>query len=443
MRLALLRRVGPGDLRPTTGDLALLAVADLVLNLVISSLLVGSGGTFAFSALNSFYFHLAPMLLLGFLAGRCLSRPKLVTAIPVALIALSLPIELFHGVLEGMTQLPRMGRLADYLEAPHFYRFFWWWTTAGALFLARLAPAPKPRRAAVILLFLALLATPLWFFPRGDLWVSAAGESESGGLQLTEEVLSAQAHLLDKQVAGLRTGETGVPNLYFVGFAGDATQDVFTRELDAVARLFAERFDASGRTIILANNPQTAATLPFASATNLGQALGQIGRVMNRDEDVLFLYLTSHGSPDHVLTVENPPLELDGLTPEMVRRMLQKSGITWKVIVVSACYAGGFIEPLKDDHTLIITAADTTHESFGCTYGERFTWFGRAYFDEALRRTRSFPAAFAQARETIRQWEKREGETPSNPQIWMGEAVERQLARLENRLAAVVKAPHR
>jgi len=436
VRLALLRRVTIDELRVAPGDLALLAAADLVLNLLLSFSLVGSGGTFAFPTLPAFFFHLPLMLLIGLLAGRCLSRPALTTAIPVALIALSIPLELCHGALEGMTRLPRLGWLADYLDAPHYYRFFWWWTAAAAIFLVRLAPAARLRRGAVLLSFLALLVTPLWFFPRGDLWVSAAGNSESGELHLTDEVLSAQGRLLDEQLAGLLPGQKGVDNLYFVGFAGDASQDVFTRELTAVTRLLAERFGTAGRTVTLANNPRTATTLPFATAANLGLALDQVGRAMNRDEDVLFLFLTSHGSPEQVLAVDNPPLELDGLTPEMVRRMLKRSGITWKVIVVSACYAGGFIDPLKDDHTLIVTAADASHESFGCSYGEGFTWFGRAYFDEALRHSRSFTAAFAKARETIRQWEEQQGETPSNPQIWIGKAMEQKLGRLESRLAA-------
>jgi hypothetical protein len=106
------------------------------------------------------------------------------------------------------------------------------------------------------------------------------------------------------------------------------------------------------------------------------------------------------------------------------------------VLVVSACYSGGFVEPLKDDHTLIITAADATHESFGCSSGEKFTWFGKAYFNEALRGSYSFTTAFASARETIRKWEAEQGETPSNPQIWFGKKMEQKLVQLEKRLAA-------
>ena len=277
----------------------------------------------------------------------------------------------------------------------------------------------------------------LWFFPRADLWVSLAESGgESGELQLTEQVLSAQARLLDGQLAGLLPGVKGEPHYYFVGFAGDATQDVFLKELLAAERLFVRRFGTARRSIILANNPQTAVTLPFASATNLYRTLSRLGQVMNPDSDVLVLFLTSHGSRDHELSVNNQPLQLDQLTPEMLRSMLKKSGISWKVVIVSACFAGGFIDPLKDERSLIITAADATSESFGCGYGENFTWFGEALLDKALRNTFSFTKAFEMTRETIRQWEDEQGETPSNPQLFVGKEIGKKLSVLERGLAA-------
>ena len=431
VRMGFLRRVSPDDLRAGPGDLAILAVADLVCNLVVSFVLVGRRGEFASPALPGFFFHLPLMLLVGTVAGNRLRRPGLATLVPVALVALSLPLELCHGVLEGAAQLPRLGWLADHLDSAGYYRFFWWWTAAAALFMVRLVPAAPRRRASVLLFFFLLLAVPLRVFPRGDLWLNGAGNSEGGELHLTGEVLATQARLLDERLAGLRPGLKGVIDLYFVGFAGDATQDVFAREVASIGRLFDERFGTAGRSVILANNPRTAKSLPFANPANLERSLAQVGRVMNRDEDVLFLYLTSHGSKEHLLGVENPPLEPEDFSPARLKRMLDKAGIRWRVIAVSACFAGGFIDPLKDDHTLIMTAADAGHESFGCSYGEEFTWFGRAYFDEALRSTRSFTDAFGKARDTIGQWEKRDGETPSNPQIWVGPAMARQLERLE------------
>jgi hypothetical protein len=279
-----------------------------------------------------------------------------------------------------------------------------------------------------------LVLTPLWYFPRPDLWAALSEHGESGELHVTEEVLAAQAHLMDQELGNIARGKRGESDLYFVGFAGDGSQDVFLKELRATDRLLDTRFDASGRSLIMANNPQTATTLPFATVDNLERALVRVGQLMNRDEDVLFVYLTSHGSKEHELAVNAPPLELKGLTPERLRGMLKRSGAKWKVIVVSACFSGGFIEPLKDDSTLIITAADAEHESFGCGYGENFTWFGEAFVNQALRQTYSFVEAFENAREIIRKWEEEEGETPSNPQIWVGREILPKLKEIDKRL---------
>jgi hypothetical protein len=435
LRLALLFRVEPDEFSATPGNLALLVLCDPLFNLAVSFMLVGRGGSFSYAAVPGFFFHLPLLLLCGYLAGRMLNRPALVTELPVALVALSIPLELVHGVLERLARLRALEWLDKYLEAPHYYRFFWWWVAAALIFQLRQKSAPLGRRLTFLLLFVALVA-PLWYYSRADLWVSAAESGgESGELHLTERVLSAQARLLDGQLAGILPGEAGKAHLYFVGFAGESTQDVFLKEVMAAEKLFDRRFGTLGRSIVLVNNPQTALTLPFASATNLHRTLSRLGQVMNRDQDVLVLFLTSHGSRDHELAVNNAPLELDQVTPEMVRSMLNKSGIKWRVVVVSACFAGGFIDPLKDERSLIITAADANSESFGCGFGEKFTWFGEAFLDKALRDTFSFTEAFEKARETIRQWEDEQGESPSNPQIWVGSEIAKQLPLVERELA--------
>ena len=425
------------DLEPsgsTASRLAWLSFADLVLNLVVSFLLVGADGNFSYPAVTSFFFHLPLFLLFGLFAGRLLSRPSLVPGIASALVALSIPIELVHALFEGAAQLRSFEWVGDYLTAPHYYRFFWWWSAAALLFLFRLDTGTRWRRMRLPLVFALLVLPPLWYYPRGDLWVSPAAASESGEFRLTEEVLSAQEMLLDRDLAALKPGRPFVTDLYFVGFAGDASQDVFLKELSFARRLFDERFGSSGRSVLLANNPKSGTTLPFATSANLGRALARVGEVMNRDEDILFLYISSHGSKEHELEVNNPPLELKSLTPEGLRRLLDKSGVKWKVVVVSACFSGGFVAPLQDDGSLVITASDATHESFGCGFGEEFTWFGQAFLGEALTESLSFTAAFEKARETIGKWEEERGETPSNPQIRAGKGIWPKLEKLEEEL---------
>ena len=109
--------------------------------------------------------------------------------------------------------------------------------------------------------------------------------------------------------------------------------------------------------------------------------------------------------------------------------------IRWRVIIVSACYAGGFIEPLRGPTTLVMTAADATHTSFGCGAASDFTYFAKALFDEQLRTTRSFERAFAAALPVIREREREQGQEFSNPQIALGEQMRAKLAEIERRLA--------
>jgi hypothetical protein len=65
-----------------------------------------------------------------------------------------------------------------------------------------------------------------------------------------------------------------------------------------------------------------------------------------------------------------------------------------KVIVISACYSGGFIPALKDERTLIMTASRADRVSFGCSEEADFTYFGDALFAQALNQTDDLQQAF-------------------------------------------------
>jgi Peptidase C13 family len=59
-----------------------------------------------------------------------------------------------------------------------------------------------------------------------------------------------------------------------------------------------------------------------------------------------------------------------------------------RVVIVSACYSGVFVGPLANDNTLVITAAYFDHSSFGCQDKVKWTYFGDAFFNRALRHHR-------------------------------------------------------
>lgn len=248
-----------------------------------------------------------------------------------------------------------------------------------------------------------------------------------------EKIYYKQFRLIGQAARALANQRPGIPDLYFIGFAGDASQDVFLREMRSVRTLFDERFDTRNRSIMLINNAATVETIPLANTHNLLAALDQVATRMDREEDVLFLFLTTHGTPG-ILAVNFDPLQLNDLTALDLRSLLDRAEIKWRVIVVSACYSGSFIDTLKDENTLIVTAARKDRVSFGCSHENDFTYFGRAYFDKALRTTYSFIDAFDAARKTVNTWEVEEELTPSMPQIFIGEDIRPKLAEIEQRL---------
>lgn len=114
------------------------------------------------------------------------------------------------------------------------------------------------------------------------------------------------------------------------------------------------------------------------------------------------------------------------MNPQVLRQILDESRIKWRVVVVSACYSGGFIEPLRDDNTIVITAAAPDRTSFGCSDENDWTYFGKAFFDESLRHENDLSVAFEQARRAIaRREEEEQVEVESEPMIAIGPAMEK------------------
>ncbi len=166
--------------------------------------------------------------------------------------------------------------------------------------------------------------------------------------------------------------------------------------------------------------------------------LDALAATMDRDEDVVVLYMTSHGARDHQLAAAHPPLQVDPMTPELLRHMLDDAGIRHRVIAISACYSGGWLDALTTPSTLIMTAADATHTSYGCGTRSELTFFGRAVFHEQLRSTYSFTEAFTKAVPIIAQREIQAGKDDgfSNPQMRVGAEIDPVLNALARRLAA-------
>lgn len=244
-----------------------------------------------------------------------------------------------------------------------------------------------------------------------------------------EQVLYDQPRLLESTLARLAPRAPGKVNLYAIAFAGDGSENVFRNEAEYFRNLFEQRFGAKGHVVVLENNPATLESQPLATWTNLEDTLDAMAGKMDPAQDILLLYFTTHGSGDHTLLVDMGPLPLDQIGAADLPGILAGHPFRYKVVIVNACYSGGFIPPLRGDGTLVITSARADRSSFGCGEQSTLTWFGHAFLVDALNKTADFQRAFDLARREIAGWEIRDGFEASEPQIAFGKAIHAQLAR--------------
>jgi hypothetical protein len=235
-----------------------------------------------------------------------------------------------------------------------------------------------------------------------------------------EVSLLEQGQRLTQELENVRPS-TPAAELYGLSLAGDGEQRVFQREADYVAKLMVNRFSA--RSVIrLANQRDLKSVTPFATRENLHRSIETLAE-QSGPEDLIFVYLTSHGSSDHKLSLNEPGLQLAGLPATELAALLEPLKNRDKIVVISACYSGGFLPALQDDRTLVMTASRADRTSFGCTDEADFTYFGKALFAEAFQATDDPERAFELARRHVAEREASQGFEASEPQLWAPEGV--------------------
>jgi hypothetical protein len=210
-------------------------------------------------------------------------------------------------------------------------------------------------------------------------------------------------------------GDAHKVNVVSFGLFGD--QGEFRNEATGAAQVVAERF---GHGQI--NGQYNSKKGGGATIGGLATALQAAANGMDAENDVLFLILTSHGSPDGLAVKAGRLTQL--LTPLKLADMLALTGVRHKAVVISACYSGVFIPHLANPNVLVITAADADHSSFGCQDKAKWTYFGDAFFNVALRQAKSLKDAFIVARALVQKHELREHFEPSNPLMAGGANVQ-------------------
>jgi hypothetical protein len=245
----------------------------------------------------------------------------------------------------------------------------------------------------------------------------------------------SQAALLQAAIARLPPQKPGTTDIYALGVAGWSDLDVFAKEIDGAFIALAQILPIQDRTLRLVNHHETGETFPLASRRNFAAAVHAIGQLIDKDEDVLLLVMSSHGTAGG-FSLQLPGGSSQVLTPHEVKGVLDGEGIKNRVVIVSACFSGTFVQPLANDNTIVLTAADANSTSFGCAAGRDWTYFGDALFRQGLQPGTNLKRAFDHARILIQGWEMMDRLPPSNPQGHFGPAL---VERLDPVLASVAR----
>ncbi|WP_223449081.1 MULTISPECIES: C13 family peptidase [Pseudomonas] len=254
-------------------------------------------------------------------------------------------------------------------------------------------------------------------------WINGQRVRDAEGKLLPDTLelgLLAQGRLLDAALANVPPSTSAV-ELYSLTLGGDGKQSVFLRESDYVANMLTTRFGTLGQ-IRLVNHRDHLADRPMATRENLRRAALTLAE-RSGPEDLIFIYLTSHGTSEHELVLDQPRMELADLPADELAAVLAPLKNRDKIIVISSCYSGGFIPALKDERTLIMTASRADRVSFGCSEEANFTYFGDALFAQALNQTDDLEQAFKLTKATVAERELADGFEASEPQIWAPKTV--------------------
>ena len=197
--------------------------------------------------------------------------------------------------------------------------------------------------------------------------------------------------------------------------AGDDAEPVF----DNATREMSKRLAAAG--VSASNIHRLSANAADVEPAQAKVLLRRIAELPARMGDRCLVFLTSHGERGAGLWLarSNTALSPD----ELARALSRGCAAVPTVVVVSACYSGGFVVgKMAKPNRIILTAARRDRPSFGCQVHRTYNFFDECLLG-VLPNSVTWRAAFDGAKGCVRQMERALGARPSEPQAYFGPAV--------------------
>jgi hypothetical protein len=412
---------------PSDWAVAGFTVGSLVLWLVLDRLRYGKDAEFVPYDAPGFAWYMLPFLLAAWLASR-ITRPRVEFRNILFLLVVAAPVLTGCSFLLGHNVPGKLFTAAT--VALVVYAIAYLEVGLGALAGRRQHPAAT----AIIAIALVFVALNSALFDSPTLWTEPEPDTADAEKQAekAEDLLISQGPRIEAEVGRVTAAAPDRAGVFFVGFAGVGRQRVFADEIKLAAQRISDRYDSAQRLVFLLNDRRDLETHPLATVEGLKLALQDVAARMDVEKDVLFLSLSSHGSDDPSLSVSNTGVSLRDLYGSDLADALRGSGIKWKIIVISACHAGAFIDSLRDDNSVIFAAAAGDRTSFGCSDDRELTYFGAAFYRDALPRSATLQEAFSRAQADIASREEREHIRASNPQAFIGPAMRKKLDEIDS-----------
>lgn len=160
---------------------------------------------------------------------------------------------------------------------------------------------------------------------------------------------------------------------------------------------------------------------PYATRENIDQVLKKMGDLAGPQDKVILL-MSTHGSAD-VLSINFG----NQYYPHVNAKSLGESltGLRGKptLVVLSACFSGSFLEPLRDANRVVLTAAAKNRSSFGCQFQSTNTYFVDALLNQPSLQDRSIVQLMEAAKIDVDSRERKQKLSPSMPQMFVGDSA--------------------
>ncbi|HXE50658.1 MAG TPA: C13 family peptidase [Ramlibacter sp.] len=230
--------------------------------------------------------------------------------------------------------------------------------------------------------------------------------------------------LLQQQVQAARrsVGADRAPRVIFAGFALHSQSKAF--QSDVLLAEKAARIADSQAISFRLGNPAFGQDggWPFATRENVETVLKEVG-ALARPQDKVVLLFASHGRPD-ALAVNAGNTDLGVITSRDLGQWMAALRGKPTLVVISACYSGSFIGPLRDPSRIIFTASARDRTSFGCEFHSDHTYFVQELLGQESIPGRSLAELMDRAREGVAKRESALKLSPSLPQSDIGATVD-------------------